>query len=217
MLEQDRIATEEEPPKLTLFGSLTTDVFVLGGTFGLAFLGVAITYVNRDQSHLYWLTMIPVFGAFCFLVQRARSRGTGDKWTRLFLTELLHWGGLLLAVELAYTLLSAGNIPRATMGMITLLLFALVTFLYGVHLDRRFMGVGVFLGASFVVMSYVGAYIWILLLIAALIVAVAIFTMKRSYSKPAANGPAEIPPGLPQERVDEGQQAQRRLGPAPYE
>ena len=38
-----------------------------------------------------------------------------------------------------YTLLSAGNIPRATTGMVTLLLFALVTFLYGVHLDRLSM------------------------------------------------------------------------------
>jgi hypothetical protein len=46
----------------------------------------------------------------------------------------LHWGSLLLAVALAYTLLSAGSIPRATTGMVTLLLFALVTFLYGVHL-----------------------------------------------------------------------------------
>jgi hypothetical protein len=35
MLKQDSIAaTEEETPKLSLFGSLTTDVFVLGGTFG---------------------------------------------------------------------------------------------------------------------------------------------------------------------------------------
>jgi hypothetical protein len=38
--------------------------------------------------------------------------------------------------------------------MVALLLFALVTFLYGVYLDRRFMGVGVFLGLSYVVMSY---------------------------------------------------------------
>ena len=98
--------------------------------------------------------------------------------TSLLLTEVLHWGSLLLAVALAYTLLSAGSIPRATTGMVTLLLFALVTFLYGVHLDRRFMGVGVFLGLSYVAMSYMAAYIWILLLIAVLMVAVAIFMMK---------------------------------------
>jgi hypothetical protein len=179
MLNQDSIAaTKQETPKLSLFGSLTTDVFVLGGTFGLAFLGVAITYVNTDLSYLYWLTMIPVFGTICFIVQWSRSQGTGVKWTSLLLKEVLHWGSLLIAVALAYTLLSAGSIPRATTGMVTLLLFALVTFLYGVHLDRRFMGVGVFLGLSYVVMSYMAAYIWILLLIAALMVAVAIFMMK---------------------------------------
>ena len=123
--------------------------------------------------------------------------------TSLLLTEVLHWGSLLLAVALAYTLLSAGSIPRATTGMVTLLLFALVTFLYGVHLDRRFMGVGVFLGLSYVVMSYMAAYIWILLLIAVLMVAVAIFMMKRTYSKQAATGPAMTPPVLLPERADE--------------
>ncbi len=204
MLNQDPIAaTEEETPKLSLFGSLTTDAFVLGGTFGLAFLGVAITYVNTDLSYLYWLTMIPVFGTICFIVQWSRSQGTGVKWTSLLLTEVLHWGSLLLAVALTYTLLSAGSIPRATTGMVTLLLFALVTFLYGVHLDRRFMGVGVFLGLSYVVMGYMAAYIWILLLIAVLMVAVAIFMMKRTYSKQAATGPVVTPPVLLPERADE--------------
>ena len=206
MLNQDPTTTTgEERPKLSLFGSLTTDAFVLGGTLGLAFIGVAITYVNTDLSYLYWLTMVPVFGTLCFIIQWSRSQGTEAKWTSLLLKEVLHWGGLLLAVQLAYTLLSAGNIPRATTGMVTLLLFALVTFLYGVHLDRRFMGVGVFLGASFVVMSYLAAYIWILLLIAALIVAVAIFMMKRAHSKQAATAPEMPSPVLPPERADKGQ------------
>ena len=125
----------------------------------------------------------------------------------------LYWGSLLLAVALAYTLLSAGGIPRATTGMVTLLLFALVTFLYGVHLDRQFMGVGVFLGLSYVVMSYMAAYIWILLLIAALIVAVAIFMMKRTYSKQAAAGPVMTPPALLPERTGEDFVQKAQPGP----
>ena len=182
-------ATEEQRSQLSLFGSWTIDALVLGGTLGLAFLGVGITYVNKDLSHLYWLMMVPVFGTLCFVAQWSRRGGAEVKWPRLLLTEVLHWGGLLLAVELVYTLLSAGNIPRATTGMVTLLLFALVTFLYGVHLDRRFLGVGVFLGLSYVVMSYLAAYVWILLLIAALMVTVAIFMVKRLYSQRDATDP----------------------------
>ncbi|MGQ0593873.1 MAG: hypothetical protein ACT4QB_14875 [Gammaproteobacteria bacterium] len=178
-----------DPIAVSLFGSLTTDLMVLCGTLGLAFLGVAITYVNKDVSYLYWLTMVPVFGTLCFVARRSRSRGTGVKWSRLFLTELLHWGGLLLAVALIYMLLSAGKIPRDTTGMVTLLLFALVTFLYGVHLDRRFLGVGIFLGLSYVVMTYLAAYIWILLIIAALAVSVAMFLVKRVYSQQAVTSP----------------------------
>ena len=45
--------------------------------------------------------------------------------------DIRHWGSLLLAVVLAYTLLSAGSMPRATTGMVILLLFALVTFSTG--------------------------------------------------------------------------------------
>src|SRR5918999_6358231 len=102
MLNQDSIAaTEKETPKLSLFGSLTTDVFVLGGTFGLAFLGVALTSVNTELSYLYWLTMIPVFGTICFIVQWSRSHGSGGRWTGLVFTEVLHWGSLLLALALA--------------------------------------------------------------------------------------------------------------------
>lgn len=183
-------ATKTETSKLSLFGSLTTDMVVLGGTLGLAFIGVAITFVNRDLSYLYWFTMIPVFGILCFFAQwSSHGRGTEVKWFKLFLTELLHWGGLLLAVALLYTLLSAGKIPRDTTGMVIMLLFALVTFLYGVHLDRRFLGVGVFLGLSYVVMMYLAAYIWVLLLVAALVVSVAIFLMKRD-SQQAATSPA---------------------------
>lgn len=190
MFNRDPIAPiETETPKLSLFGSLTTDLWMLGGTLGLAFVGVAITYVNKDLSYLYWLTMVPVFGTLCFVAQWSRSRSTEVKWSRLFLTELLHWGALLLAVALIYTLLNAGNIPRATTGMVTLLLFALVTFLYGVHLDRRFLGVGVFLGLSYVVMSYLAAYMWVLLLIAVLTVSFAIFLVKRAYSQQAATTP----------------------------
>ena len=190
MSNRDPIAaTETETSKFSLFGSLTTDLWVLGGTLGLAFIGVAITYVNKDLSYMYWLTMVPVFGILCFVAQWSRSRGTEVKWSRLFFTEVLHWGGLLLAVALIYTLLSAGKISRDTTGMVTLLLFALVTFLYGVHLDRRFLGVGVFLGLSYVVMSYLAAYIWVLLLIAALAVPVAIFLVKRVYSQQAATSP----------------------------
>jgi hypothetical protein len=59
----------------------------------------------------------------------------------------------------------------------------------GVHLDRRFLGVGVFLGLSYVVMSYLAAYIWILLLIAVLAVSVAIFLVKRVYSQQAVTSP----------------------------
>lgn len=201
MLDRDlTVATaeeNEENSKLSLFGSLASDAWVFGGTLGLAFIGVAITYVNKDLSHLYWLTMIPVFGTLCYSAQWLRRGSTGLRWHKLLLREVLHWGGLLLAVELTYMLLSAGNIPRATTGMVTLLLLALVTFLYGVHLDRRFLGVGLFLGLSYVVMSYLAAYIWILLLIAALIATVAIFILKRVHARRSDRATGDVPIARP--------------------
>ncbi|MGH8594603.1 MAG: hypothetical protein ACREX9_02190 [Gammaproteobacteria bacterium] len=54
-----------------------------------------------------------MFSTLRFIIRWSRSQGTAAKWTSLLLKEVLHWGGLLLALQLAYTLLSAGNIPRA--------------------------------------------------------------------------------------------------------
>lgn len=184
----------EQTAKLSLFGSLSSDASVLGGMLGIAYIGVAITYVNRDLSYLYWLMMVPIFGTICFVLQWLRARGTELKWVRLLGIEVLHWGGLLIAVQLAYALLTAGGIPRATTGLITLLLFTLVTFLYGVHLDRRFIAVSVFLGISYVVMIYLAAYMWIVLLIGALIMIAAVFMMKRAYARQGATRPEVTAP-----------------------
>jgi membrane glycosyltransferase len=71
----------------------------------------------------------------------------------------------------------------------------------------------VFLGLSYVVMSYMAAYIWILLLIAVLMVAVAIFMMKRTYSKQAATGLVMTPPVSLPERADEDSVQEAQPGP----
>jgi hypothetical protein len=52
-------------------------------------------------------------------------------------------------------------------------------------------------------MSYMAAYIWILVLIAVLMVAVTIFMIKRAYSKQAATGLVMTPPVSLLERADE--------------
>jgi len=172
----------EAPQRIALFGKLTHDMIVIGGTLGLSYLGVAITYIHADLAYLYWFTLIPVFAAVCIAIEwfRVREQQIEIKWRSWVGKQLLHWGGLLIAVELVYSLFDAGRIPRTTSGLVILLLLALTTFLYGVHLDWRFIVVGLFLAISYLIMAYFVTYVWLLLLIAILIMAVAIFIAKRS-------------------------------------
>ncbi len=50
---------------------------------------------------------------------------------------MLHWIGLVVAVQLVYLLLHIGRLDNENTGLIILLLLALTTFLAGIHLGWR--------------------------------------------------------------------------------
>ena len=157
--------------KLHLFGSLIKDELILGGLVGLSWIGVALTDMDPTISHLYWLAMVPILALVCLWTEWSRLRHQGITWARILRTQLLYWGALLVAVQLVYLLVNAGRINFEAAGLVILLLLALTTFVQGIYVDSRFFVVGLFLGLSLVIMTYLDEYLRILLVIA--IVAVA--------------------------------------------
>jgi len=75
---------------------------------------------------------------------------------------LLHWIGLLVAVQLVYLLLLTGRLHNENTGLIVFLLLALTTFLAGIHLGWRLCLMGLFLGAALVAAAFLEEYVWML-------------------------------------------------------
>ncbi len=151
--------------KLDIF-PFANDAVVLGALIGLSYIGIALTRVSPGMSLFYWIVMIPVFGAISFLAHWQRTRSDSTGWGRLLRTQLLHWIGLWVAVQLAYRLLGVGLLDYESVGFVVLLLLAFAFFLQGVYLDWRIFIVGIFLGLSLLVAMYVAAYLWIILFLA---------------------------------------------------
>jgi hypothetical protein len=87
---------------------------------------------------------------------------------------LLHWAGLLVAVRLVYEMLHKGRLDNENTGLVILLLLALSVFIAGIHLGWRLCLVGGFLGAALVAATYLEEYVWVLVIIGLVVLAIAL-------------------------------------------
>ena len=140
----------------------------------LSILGIGITDFSPADSYKYWVAMVPIFCGACLILEWSRVRGKGFKWTTILRTQLLHWAGLLVAVRLVFEMLHKGRLDNENTGLVILLLLALSVFLAGIHLGWRLCLVGGFLGAALVAATYLEEYVWILLIIGLVVLAIAL-------------------------------------------
>jgi hypothetical protein len=163
------------------------DRLVLGGLVGLSYIGIAITNISPGVGRFYWLLMVPVFAAVVLFSQWVRLRGQEVQWTRVLREQLFHWVGLFIAVQIVYMLVRDGRLHYEASGLVITLLFTFAMFLEGVHLDWRYYLVALFLALGLVVAAIVETYLWIILLIFALVtVAAGLYIVKLRGSSPPA-------------------------------
>jgi hypothetical protein len=124
----------------------------------LALGGVGLTDVNPARSHLYWLSLVPVFAGACLLLEWLGFRGKGLKWTQVLRVQLLLW--LSLAI-----------------GM--LLIYMLLTFAAGVQLGPLVMLLGCFLALELVLTAYVKSYVWLIMIGVAVVIAILFYVFGR--------------------------------------
>ena len=150
--------------KLDIF-PYVNDAVVLGALIGLSYIGIALTRVSAHTAYLYWVVMIPLFGAISLLAQWQLVRADSQTWSLHLRRQLFHWIGLWVAVHLTYMLLGVGLLHYESVGFVVFLLLAFAFFLQGVYVDWRFYIVGGVLAVSLLVAMYLAAYLWILLLL----------------------------------------------------
>lgn len=166
------IAREETDPRWRLSAS---DEIIFYGLIMLSLIGAVILQVSVSFGRTYWLTMIPIIAVATIYVEWAKVRNEEVKWTTLIRMQILHWGSLVIAVQLVSLLSNFGRVNNTAVSSMTLLLLAQTTFLVGVHRDWRFCVVAVFQVLCLIVLTYLQTYIWLMLVVAVAIIALGVY------------------------------------------
>jgi hypothetical protein len=81
----------------------------------------------------------------------------------------------LVSVELVQFLYYFGRLTNEGVSLVILVLIAHSTFLVGVYVDWRFSVVALFQALCLVILAYLKAYIWMVLLIAGVIIGLGMY------------------------------------------
>ena len=155
-----------------LFGRLEIDEAFLLVLTALSVVGMAVTDAAPDLGLWFWLILAPVYGGMSLYIQWLRGRESTLGWGGVLRSQIMHWLGLLLAIQIAYLLLYMGRLNYENTGYVVALMLALTTYLSGVHLGRwRISLAGVFLAVSVILAGWLEQYAWLFLIIAALVIA----------------------------------------------
>jgi len=132
----------------------------------LSLVGVAITDYAPTQSWAYWLFMVLVLCASAIVIEKTLLQRKDISFSKLLITQLIHWGVTLLAIILSFAFVQTGRMTYEGSGLVILLILALATILDGYHVGWRFYLLGIFLGISAILAAYLEEFIGILLVIA---------------------------------------------------
>ena len=156
--------TEARKSRVSLWRHVGGEEAMLVVFVGLSLFGMALTNASAAYGYKYWLAMIPVFAAGCIYSEWLHGRGQGFEWGHLLRNQLVHWGGLLVAVVLVYSLVETGRLNFEGIGFMIMTMLALTAFHAGIHRGGwRFTAVGIFLGLAVTISAYAEQYHLILL------------------------------------------------------
>jgi hypothetical protein len=151
----------------------------------LSLLGVGLTNAAAGGSRWMWVALVPTFGLGLGYIEWRHSESGGAKKrviARHVLRHVLHWGSLLVALQLLYLFNEKGLLEREGEGLTALLLFTLSAFLAAVHLDGRFVILALALVAEAYVVTFWEEYDAVLTISAVVVAALfggAVFLTRR--------------------------------------
>jgi hypothetical protein len=150
-------------------------MLIVGALWVLVMIGLFLTNISYLHARYYWSAMFPVFGILSLWHELKRPRSVPGPVWKLILVQALHWLGPIVAVQIIFLQLARGQMDADAVALVTLVILAVTCFLAGVHMDRAFYWVSVALVFAAVIGTEVEAYIWALLAIAIVALAIAVF------------------------------------------
>ncbi len=124
----------------------------------LSWIGAAYTEADAQSSRWYWYYLIPIFGLICIVTQWRNVEPTAKARALLVIRQILHWGVLLLLMQVIFMAASQGFMSTLDDRQASFLLMinvTLTTFLAGIYFDWRLCFVAIFLGAGAIFMIMV--------------------------------------------------------------
>ena len=148
-----------------------------------SFIGLVITDTHEDMAWDYWRILVVVNAVLSISLNLYLRR---DKKIVSFASlgkELLHWGGLVLAMYLVSVFVSMGLMSRflGSLQLMTLLAFAI--FMVGVYVESTFMVVGLLLGLFCLTVAYAAEYLYYIILPLCLIGGVSLYLIVKHKSR----------------------------------
>ncbi len=140
----------------------------------LAVAGVAYTNASRQPLVGYWEFLALAIGVVCVVNKWPEVDGRKARW-RLIWTQALHWGAVLITMNIMLVSGVQQLLPTPATSLILLTLLALGTFLAGVSLlSPQIAFLGVAMGAAVPAISWLKQSIIFFLLGAVLLIGLGI-------------------------------------------
>jgi hypothetical protein len=158
----------------------------------LNFYAIADSDVTAEGGQTIWSVM----GIVCLVASVLLICIHGQFQIMRLVRVVLHWIGVLCAIQLVYVFILAGRFVNADTGLTNGALIALGMLLCGIHTTWRLAVIGIALGIGTLVIAIIEEYALVLLGIG-VIAAVAIFAGDRFLSHRAKRDEPE-PSGMPQ-------------------
>ncbi len=132
----------------------------------LSLIGVAVTDYAPTQSWVYWFCMVAAFATLAIILEKLQVSRKELPFRKLLITQLIHWGGTMLAVMISFSFVKTGRMTYDGDGLLILLILALATFIDGIHVGWRFYLAGLLLGLTTIFAAYFEQFMWIVIVVA---------------------------------------------------
>ena len=156
--------------------SLLRRLIIVGALGVLVMFGLFLANYSRNRADWYWSAMFPIFGLVCAAHQLIGGDTHGMPAWEVLLKQALHWLGPIAAVRIIFLQLARGQMDADATALMILLVLAVTCFLAGVHFDRSFIGVSVFLALAALVGTEIEAYLWLIVAVGLLAAGLVVFS-----------------------------------------
>lgn len=164
--------------------SLLRQCLIVGILGVFIMFGLFLANYSINWADWYWSAMFPLFGLVCLGHQLIAGDTRAMTAWEVLLKQALHWLSPIVAVRIIFLQLAKGQMDADAVALMILLVLSVTCFLAGIHFDRSFIWLSIFLALVALLGTEIEAYLWLIvvvgLLAAALIVFSAVLIRRRS-------------------------------------